>query len=78
MDPTLKSINRLEAKSAVFWVPTPCSFEKSRCFGGTYATIFRVEEEVRQETSRNRQQAQLTLKVEVICSSETSGSFRTT
>jgi hypothetical protein len=39
--------------NAAFWVVTPCSFDKTRCFGGTYSLRVQVPKYIAQETSRS-------------------------
>jgi hypothetical protein len=56
----------------VFWVVMMCSSENVQSFRGTYC--LHLQGEVKQETSRSREQGQLgfsTLKVEEMFASET-------
>jgi hypothetical protein len=80
-EPLLHSdgLTAVTLKSAVFWVLTPFSLERAWYFGGIY---FLQRQSRRVNHERNRQKAEpsysQTLKMHAICSSETSGPFRTT
>jgi hypothetical protein len=82
-------LSAVTMKSTVLWVVPPCSSERVRRFGWTYRLhLFTIEEWAKQETSRSSAchflllvsclTCSFTLKMEAICSSETSGCLRTT
>jgi hypothetical protein len=62
-------------KSTILWVVTPSSsIEVHLSFGGTIASIFRVEDYAKQETLK-KQAYSSTLKIEAIRTSEMSADF---
>jgi hypothetical protein len=60
--------------STAFWVVTTCNSERARYFGGIY--LCQLQD--RRVSQARNQQEQVALKIEAICSSDTSGSLPNT